>query len=239
MVKTIKLDKHENYLIDTVTNNLLDKYDPSNKNIRLVIKLDDSELVVDSSRINIEYGNLITVKYGDTKFIIDDGYQNILTKAGYIVYSDYDEVNIMDKAEGVEMRSKIMDKITTTIDDLFGIYCENNTMEYKESDNNEFCVSDGFYNYWVVLDTVNGIVNKNQLRKDNSLAFYPFDKKMDKYGTIYISIFVERIANDLRNADNKFSVCDNIIKDIINHLGSDYHFITQQVKRRVVKARGI
>ena len=36
-------------------------------------------------------------------------------------------------------------------------------------------------------DLKNFIVNKNHIRKDNDLSFYPFDKSMDKYGTIYVS----------------------------------------------------
>lgn len=242
MVKTVKLDKCENYLIDTATNELLDRYDPNNRNLQLVIKLDNSELIVEADKINIEYGNLITVKFGDTKYIIDDGYQNMLVKSGYIVYKDYDEKNIMDRNEGLATRDFVMTSVRDTIDDMLRDYNINNDdiTRYEYPVANEFCMGDKFYQYYIVLDTVNSIVNKNQLRKDNSLAFYPFDKRMDKFGTIYVSIFVERVAEDLSEMqENKFTRCDNIIKDLISRLGPNYHFITQQIKRRVVKAKGL
>ena len=61
MVKTVRLNKKENYLIDK-NGNILEKYDP-NIPSDLIIKLDDSMLKVDSSNIKVEYGGQIVVQY--------------------------------------------------------------------------------------------------------------------------------------------------------------------------------
>ena len=68
----------------------------------------------------------------------------------------------------------------------------------------------------------------------------PFDKKMDKFGTIYISIFAQKMQPLTREAGNmKYQIADTIIKDLVNDLGPNYHFIQQPIKRRVIRAKGI
>lgn len=236
MIRIVKLDKKDNYLIDSSTNSLLERYDPENPNLKLVIKLEDSVLAVDADKIKMEYGNQLVVDYNDEKFIIDDGYQNILIKAGYVVYKDYDKDNIFDKEEGTETRNKVLNYIRKSINNVLSIN------DSYHDNNSEFIVtynSDN-YQYTIVLETVNSIVSKNQIRKDNSLPFYPFLKQMDKYGTVYISIFaqkLERVNNEVYNI--KFKHADNFIKQLMIEAGSDYHFANQLIKRRLIYAKGI
>lgn len=241
MIKTIKLDGKNNYLIDSSTNSIVDKYDPENKNLQLRIDLDDNELIVDSYKIIIEYGNQLVVQYNDDKFIIDDGYQNILTKAGYIVYKNYDEDNIYDKQIGIKTRDLIFKNVETSIMNIAENY--NDIIGNIQSIGDDEYIIDGesaSYKITIVFDTIASVVDKNQLRKDNSLPFYPFSKGMDKFGTIYVSIFAEmqrKLSEEEVNI--KYQISDAVIKDLLNDLGPDYHFIPQQIKRRVIKAKGL
>lgn len=239
MIRLVKLDKKENYLIDSITNKIIDKYDPYNPDLKLVIQLEDSVLTVDADKIKIEYGNQIVVDYNDERFIIDDGYQDILIKAGYVIYKNYDKENIFNKEEGINVRSDIMDDLKRSIKYL---YTNRIIDECEQLKNTEFVFHtiDGNYQYTIIIDTVNSIVSKNQERKDNSLPFYPFLKSMDKYGTVYISIFAKKISKvDNEESNIKFKKADDIVKEIIKNLGSDYHFSGQKIKRRLIRTPGI
>ena len=136
MVKTVRLNKKENYLIDK-NGNILEKYDP-NIPSDLIIKLDDSMLKVDSSNIKVEYGGQIVVQYNGDKFIIDDGYQNVLVKAGYIVYKDYDVNNMF----GTNWTVHIAKEIDYSVENeryKFDTSTETHIVEEKNNEN---------YNSW-------------------------------------------------------------------------------------------
>ena len=94
------------------------------------------------------------------------------------------------------------------------------------------------FNYKIRFNTVDEIVAKNLNRKDNSLSFYPFNKQMDKFGTIYISIFAEK-RNSHANLRNRFNVPDSIIKALIYSLGTDYHYISLPIKNQILFYPGI
>jgi hypothetical protein len=237
MVKIVKLDKHNNYLIDVESNTIVDKYDSTNPNIQLVMKLDDDSILkVDADKIKTEYGNQIVVNYNDDKYIIDDGYQNILIKAGYIVYKDYDVTNITDKDEGIKLRDELLSKLDNVIGNLYDDVIIDN------SGNSEFSfnITSDNHEYTIIIETVNSIVSKNQQRKYNSLSFYPFLKSMDKYRTLYISIFARKMNKVTNESDNeKFRRADSIIKDIVNEAGPDFHYNNQIIKRRVIYQKGL
>lgn len=243
MIRIVKLDRKTNYLIDSKTNTIVDKYDPYNPHLQLVITLEDSILTVNAEKIKIENGsNQIVVDYNDDRFIIDDGYQDMLIKAGYIVYKNYDTENIYDKDEGVAIRSSIL----STIEDKLKILYQNGVLRYMDSFSEKtdseimHSVVIDNYRYTIILDTVNNIVSKNQNRKDNNLPFYPFLKQMDKYGTIYLSIFAQR-THRIKNEDGntKFKQADTIVKELMKLTGPDYCFSNQNIKRRLIRASGI
>lgn len=237
MTKTIKLDNNTNYLVDKSTNTLVPKYDPNNKDLELVIQLDDSTLIVSADKILTEYGDQVVVRYNDDLFIIDDGYQPTLTKAGYIVFQNYDSEMVLDKFQG----QTILDEINRKAEDAIMTIIER-TQEYSYIDDNIQTNSYEFnhngFKYTVRIDSVTKIVSKNQLRKDNSLPFYPFDKRMDKYGTIYCSIFAQKIDPEA-NLQEKYEVANNFIKNLLVEMGSEYHFIPQAIKRRIIMAKGL
>lgn len=237
ITKLIKLDQKNNFLFNSKTDEFVDKYDHENPDLKLVIKLDDdSILTVNAEKIKIGYGNQIVVDYNDTRFIIDDGYQDILIKAGYIVYMNYDTENILDREVGIEVRddihSRVVDSITNVLlNDLNVSYDTDN----NSNDSTLIFIKDN-YQYTVVVDTINSIVSKNQERRDNSLPFYPFTKDMDKYGAMYISIFAKKIAkieNDVANT--KYKTADELIKNIILKVGPEYHYVNQRITKRLIR----
>lgn len=241
MTKTIKLDNERNYLVDRITGELIRKYDHNNEDIQLVLQLDDSRLVVDKSQIAMEYGDQIVVRYKDDLYIIDDGCQPIMIKAGYIVYKNYDQENILNREEGMTTLNEIMAHAHNKILDnmsTFNPYSDQFVDFEYDAKYHEYSFQTGAFKYFVKLNTVTSIVSKNQLRKDNSLPFYPFDKRMDKFGTIYVSVFAEKIDY---NADNsaKYDVANDFIKNLLVAMGPDYHFIPQIIKRRIIMAKGL
>lgn len=230
MIKTIKLDRKDNYFLDSKTGSRLDRYDPENKDIILILKLmDGSILNVDASMIDFDFGGNIIVQHNDNRYIIDDGYQSTLIKAGYLVYKDYDLEKEFNKEVGVSLRSELLIKVKEAMNQFEG----TNTDTVEVNGNKMIITSDSF-EYIIVIDTVNGIVAKNQKRKDNSLPFYPFNKDMDKFGTIYISIFARKIKKISQDQGNiKFKMADNIVEEFILHL-DDFHFVNQPINKRVL-----
>ena len=186
MIFTVKLDKN-NFFLDKITGEVLDRYDPNNENLQLNMKLKDSILKVDFKSIIQEYGGQISVQYLDNKYIIDDGYQDTLIKCGYIVYRNYDNERIDDISVGNFIRDNIIDNIREKLQII-----ENDGSINVTGNETLLTIRNENYLYKFRFDTISNIVTKNYKRKDNSLIYYPFDKAMDKYGTIYVSIFAQK-----------------------------------------------
>ena len=237
MVKTIKLDKN-NYFYDTLRDRVVKKYDPNNEDLQLVLQLENgSKLIVDNSMIKQEYGGQIIVQHNDDKYIINDGFMCELIKAGYIVYKNYDVDRIRTKTIGIETREKLIKAVRKVIcnlgeDDKYSNYSMSGNETKLSFETRDF-------SYIFVIDTVNNLVNKNQQRKANSLAFYPFNKDMDKYGTLYLCVFAQKKTDHGHPVQDKYKVSDQFIEHIINELGIDYHFIGQNTKSRLIYCKGI
>lgn len=246
MIKTIKLDGKNNYLVDSNTGEIVYKYD-ENKDLKLIITLDDSQLTISNQKISRQFDGQIIVQHNNDRYIIDDGYYNTLIKSGYIVFSIYDEINIDDKEFGIELRDTIIKHIRsvlTKIDKKFNFanpdadtleYYGNKTVLKVDS-------AQGEYSYTFIFDTINNMVNKNQGRKDNGLTFYPFKKSMDRYGTIYLSVFCQKNRHILYNTPRKkYIIPDNIIKELIKELNTDnqFHYVSNQIKRHLVYCKGL
>lgn len=243
MISTVRLDNN-NYIIDKSTGEIIDRYDPANKNVELHLTLPESILVVDGENIVQEYGGNIIVQYNDDRYIIDDGFANTLIKCGYIVYKDYDVEHKVSPSVGKTLRNSIIESIRELLPGLAKKYnikgsdlsklvtCEGNeSIVYIGNESDHFT-------YMIKFNTVNFIVNKNHIRKDNSLSFYPFDKSMDKYGTIYLSVFAQKNFNKFNDPD-KYSIPDAFIRDLVSQLGIDYHYISLPIKSRVIYWNGL
>ena len=112
MIKIIKIDNKENYFINKITEDKIEKYDSDNENLVLVTRLEDgSRLNVESTQIHQQYGGSIYFDYLDDRYLIDDNYQDILIRAGYIVLNKYDKEQENDKEIGLEIRNNLIQRI--------------------------------------------------------------------------------------------------------------------------------
>lgn len=251
MIKTIKLDGKDNYLFDTNTGDIVYQYD-DDKDLQLVLTLDDSVLNISKKKISRQFDGQIIVQHNDDRYIIDDGYYNTLIKSGYIVYNAYDEINIDPdfKEHGIVLRDGIIKQLRQVIMEINKEYNFINgaaptepTLEYSGNKTTlKIDSENGDFSYTFVFDTINSMVNKNQGRKENDLTFYPFKKSMDRYGTIYLSVFCQKNRHIEDNTPKKkYIVPDSIIKEIIKKLNDvdQYHYVSNQVKRRVVYCKGL
>lgn len=215
---TVKLDNKTNFMFDK-HGNFVSRLEDFQEG-KLLINLHDSKLEVDASKIHIEYGNQYVTYYDNYKFILDDGFQDILIKAGYIVYKDYNISRIEDKEEGLSVRAKVDADVNKAIDKVL-------IEKVRTADNG--------YSFTIKSFTVNQIVNMNQARKDNNLPYYPFEKDMDKFGTMYLAIYAKKIDDSNTNDDTKFKFADSLISSIVEQLGPEYHYESLLIKKRLVK----
>ena len=245
MIKIIKMDNKQNYFIDKNTHEKIEKYDPDIESLALVTRLEDgSRLNVESSQIHQQYGGSIYFDYLEDRYLIDDNYQDILIRAGYVVLNDYDRKQENNKSIGLEIRNLLMQKI------------KNATYKIDTSDYDEYVTKlpninevkivfekEG-YKFTIFFNTVNNIVNKNQQRKLNQLPFYPFSKDMDKYGTVYISIFCQKMeVGEFGNV--KYEIAEKFISDFIRILSKEddsndqFHYVPLMVKKRIINSEGL
>lgn len=244
MEKVIKLGPKA-YLVDTTTDEVVYRYDP-NKSLEFRMEMDDGSMVrVNSSNIHEKYGGQIVFNMDDNTYVLDDGFQDVLTSAGYIVYANFDTEQETNKDAGFAAREAIYSDILSCLNKIRDEE-ENLDMEFTRhaGKNIEFAFRKGGFDFTVYIDTVNNIVTKNQERKLNGLAFYPFDKSVDKYNAYYVSIFAKRIDEHSNNGE-KYNLADAFIADLIQHLNEsdnmplDYHYKSLNIKRRILKYKGI
>jgi hypothetical protein len=93
------------------------------------------------------------------------------------------------------------------------------------------------YHYTVRFETVNSIVNRNYKRKANSLTYYPFEKAMDKYGTIYMSIFAKKMNDG--DDSHKFNIPNILTSNLMKELVSEYYFELLPIKGRIIYCQGV
>ena len=232
MVRIIKIDGLDSFFLDQKTEEIQEFFDPENPNLMLIMKLEDNSILnVLPDKLHKENGRIV-FDYGPDRFIIDDGHQNTLIRAGYIILNDYDITRIEDKEEGVLVREKLLQDIHESLSDLSCKYFDKYSSVYTTSYNG--------YQYQVYIDTNNSIVDKNLKRRDKSLPFYPFIKTMDKYGTIYLSIFCKKeITNNGPDSNTRFEIGDQIIEDLIKRLNKNefcdqYKFTRVIVKKKII-----
>lgn len=244
MTKIIKVDGKKHYFVDDISASIIEKkrkFDPS---LSFVTELDDgSVLNVKSDRIIHQYGGQVYFHYCGDKYIIDDGFQDVLIRAGYFVLGEFDHVQIHDREEGVELRKQIFSDVKNI--------CYSNDMYAKYHDVDVYSLSsldivikferEGF-RFTINITSVNNIVNKNQTRKMNGLPFYPFDKKIDRYGSMFVSIFSERVNMDSNDSKRGYDIADEFNNWFCTKLNnyserSDYHYIPLFIKRRVIHCK--
>ena len=257
----IQMNTDDCYFYDPVTNERVYKYDPNKEiNACITLKKDGSRIYIDSSNINVEYGGYIVVNYHNIyKFILDDGFDTNLIRSGYIVYKNFDsgEDHITDPIKGCKLRGKIVKKVREIIPGIYNKFYPDAPMGeiYKglDYDGDRIVIDDGLYEkynnntsfkiitddyeYLIQIVSIPTIVNKNKTRRDNSLPYYPFIRSMDKYGTLYLNIYATKRRNE--TSENKYRTADDMIVALMNMMGSDFHFISNFIKQRILYYTGI
>lgn len=245
MAKIITIGEN-GYFINKSTGEKYLKYIPDDEDLLLVTELKDgSTLNVETSQISIAYGGQLVFNYNNEKYIIDDGYQDLLIRAGYIILDNYNKERVEDKNEGIIIRNKFLLNISSVMDKIINSKSSRKVTLETNSIYNQIKVifEESGYRYTVYIDTVNNVVNKNQNRRKNDLSFYPFDKEMDKYGTMYLSMFAAKISeND--DSNKKYINADNFIMEfmkLLNESDQDHNYIFEEsvIKNKINNFNGI
>ena len=193
--------------------------------LSLIYYNDEGEQKLDNVHIDPRT-NVIVAKDNNSTYIIDDGYRNSMIRAGYLVFKDYDQIHINDKVEGNIIHENLIESITTALSSYNGevlSYTENSSFGTSEA----FYINKDGYKFTITIyDNIN-IVKINEERKINGLQFYPFDKNMDNYGTVYISIHCIKI--DETESKNTV-VADSILKHIIDNT-EDIKYVSMEIKQ--------
>lgn len=195
---------------------------------KLCMDLDKCNIEIPPQMINL-FGGYVSFVYKDDRFMVDDGFRNNLLDSGYLVFDNYDTKRFSGTSdEGIKMREQKLYMIYNILDSLLSDMFPDSATTKDEKAECSFGfstpqeivinISTSNYKYTVLIDTVNYIVYKNQKRREMGLTFYKFNKKMDKYGTFYVSIFCKRkvcgtevpstlfdssVQKDVRNIPNK------------------------------------
>ena len=200
-MKIVKINS-DNYFLDPATSSRIEKYTQGCYFVYgdQVI----SDLYLDPKSKNI----MFTID--NDRHIIDDHYQSMLIRAGYLVYQDYDTHYCENPEEGWVIHDKFVDMIKESIMKL-------NPKEVNLEDRNRmyFEIYKNNYKYTVIISHISVIVQKNQERKINDLSFYPFDKQMDKYGTVYCSIYAQKLYKD-DSYTSRYNAADDLLKAIVS-----------------------
>jgi len=218
---------------------VIKKYDPSEKDLQFHYcnKILREKDTIPAENIHMQFGGAISFIKNNEKFIIDDGYRDVLCACGYLVKDDYDTKRVTDKDLGILIRSNIHADIMSSFDTKSIIYSSSSRITLKGESN---C-----YMYTINFSTTSDIVHRNEQRKENNLPVYPFDKNMDKYGTWYVSIFGEKKLDAIDTKNIKESDIKTIIKMIIDNLYANsqshgcYTYRPLVIKRRIINWEGL
>lgn len=227
----IKLDSN-NKFIDKVSGREVKKYDPSNENLVFIYKPDtNTEIRIEHGNIQYKYGEAMSFNIDEKNYIIDDGYRDILIKCGYIIKN-------APSSNGIEVRNGLMNEIYETIQSNIK---ETGIISMEGNDNHSSIVFDTTdYTFSVYFNTISGIVNKNEKRRNNNLSIYPYDKTVDKYSSAYISIFAQKKEQgDDISGSKKYILADGFVTKLIKLLGNNYSFKSLSIKKRVYNWEGI
>ena len=144
---------------------------------------------------------------------------NHIVKAGYISRNTYRDKFQFDAKIGIKERQMILDLLESVLKRL-----NNNVLNYKINKRGSNITLEMELNKSIIkfnFDTINSIVSKNKDRKINKKAFLPFDKDMDKFNSIYVSVETTNINEDT------YKVVDKVLEKIMegmNKVEDLYYF---------------
>ena len=235
MIKLIKLNPAEDstsYIYDNANKKKISKLDYNNKDLSIFI----DDLCFQIDQVSKQYSGLYYINHEEDKYLLDDGYYDILCRAGYIVLGDQPETHY-GKDEGSVILKKIQDDVSESIIELGDKVIEDELF-VKNSTNNSIIIEDDNYMYTFIVNPIMDIIMENQKRKLNDLPYYPYIKGIDKYSSVYIRAFAKLISKDYIDEENtsKYTKLDDLIKDLIiilNKKNDYYHLEPVPIKKMI------
>lgn len=212
----LKTNKNDCYFYCNITGAKSEKFIES-PNLSLYY---DNGKKLDNIYLDPRTNNIVGRDEEENIYIIDDGYRNKMIKAGYIVYKNYDQEKILDKEIGTKIHDELLLNVSEAIMKEYP-ECTGIVNGYSE----KYIIEKSGYRFTIGVYSNIDIVKKNQQRKINGLQFYPFDKKMDNYGTLYITIHSLRMEE---TTANNFNIADTILESIIKNT-QDTKFTTMDI----------
>jgi hypothetical protein len=215
MIKLINTFRSKSYFYKDENSlfTFIDEY-KEGENINFHFEDDEYNIEIESKDIHIDNCGNIYFLINDDKYIVDDGYRNLLTKSGYIIRDKYDFERIADPEKGKKIINDFEDDIFKTIDDL-----NYETIQYQ--DNFYIKINERYFLYYISFTNIDELVEINKIRKINKQPFYPFDKSMDKFGTNFMSIYTKRLNNVAKDIE-KYNKSDKIVSELLQNLNK-YH----------------
>lgn len=246
MIRIVNLDPNsDNYILDKNGERIRHLNSEDLSRIVYTNYHESSEVVFGNDIRQQFCGMYYTEKNYDNDNVIyffDDGYYNKMVQSGYIVLNNYDYVKA-PKEKGEQISKKLFSDIYEAFEKL-NMHENIELIEEKEKDPMLIIRIKSFpYEYTIRCRSTTSLSDANQMRKINSIPFYPFDPKMDKYGTYYIACYAklddEVILEDQKNitAPDKFimNILTNFNQKINNENKSDiYHYEPVKAKKPVI-----
>jgi hypothetical protein len=232
--------------------NVINKYDEFNDNLSLVFEDDNKQMIIPAEDISLDQSGNIFFEIDDTKYIIDDGYRNILVKAGYIIAEGYDKEKFTNEITGSEdLISRIRIDFSNALEKVEALY-EDGQMVMDEDGNlrtkkdlyeisrtdHSFSITTRGWKENLVGCTISKMISINMDRKMNEQSYYPYDKDIDKYSALFIAVYGEKQKEDAESAA-RFKIPEGIIHKILKIMNEDqkdinYVFKCIECKRRVI-----
>lgn len=205
--KVIHLDNKNNFFRNKESKDSI-KGVLINDSSELVIKEKRRELIVDANKVLTNVCGQPYFDYNGTRYIIDDGNQNYLIRAGYFVINNFDKIRYSGgTSKGIRFKNNVIKELYDNILDYSNEF-EFYNIKYDQHYVSMMYKTDRFI-YTISVDDIESLVRKNNIRKDKELPFYPFKKEMDNYMTFYISIFCQELQSS--KIIDKYDIADNIV----------------------------
>ena len=247
MIKVINLDPNsENYILDENGEKI---HHLNSENLSRIVYINgngSSEITFAEDLKKQFCGMYYAEKLYETDnavYYFDDGYYNKMYNSGYIVLNNYDGMKAPK-----ELGEGIARKLFFKIHETFEMLQHESIERFDEKDKDPVLIVkiNSFpYEYTIRCRSTTSLSEANQKRKINNLPYYPFDARMDRYGTYYIACYAKLqddvILNDLDKdsitAPDKYimNLLMNFIQKINNESKSDiYHYEPVKAKKPVI-----
>ena len=130
-----------------------------------------------------------------------------IIKCGYLFDKNYQLELQLDVEVGMIER-KIL--IKTVEEALFRVLKEYNGSVIERGNNLTLQLILDDQELLINVDTVNSLVTQNKDRKINNKSYLPFDKNMDKFNSVYVSVATDNITDD------SYEIADTVLAKIVS-----------------------